>query len=197
MQIILSIILDDSHLFRFLPTTKAAHGWNGVLSSFDSIWSVLWSPFPLPCYVCHCSRWVCCARWFNLFFSFDLYVSLHSLQLQHIRLTLVRGAGRKTGAKRSSGSLPPSYIIFVTMQWCGSTRGESTWCIYFHFQLLKAQLAVIMLLFAILCLCATPLPSHRFKTRVTSFTTVEGHEGSKMLILKMKRPSLFMFQPGQ
>lgn len=49
----------------------------------------------------------------------------------------------------------------------------------------------------ILCLCVTPLPSHRFKTRVTSFTTVEGHEGSKMLILKMKRPSLFMFQPGQ
>ena len=151
MQIILPIILDDSHLFRFLPTTKAAHGWNSVLSSFDSIWSVLWSSFPLPCYVCHCSRWVCCAWWFNLFFSFDLYVSSLlslQLQLQHIRLTLVRGAGRKTGAKRSSGSLPPSYIIFVTMQWCGSTRGESAWCIHFHFQLLKAKLAVNMLPFA-------------------------------------------------
>eukprot|EP00984_Skeletonema_dohrnii_P017189 scaffold7772_cov128-Skeletonema_dohrnii-CCMP3373.AAC.1 len=48
-----------------------------------------------------------------------------------------------------------------------------------------------------LCDYATMWFNQRFKTRVTSFTTVEGtKDRSKMLILKMKRPPLFMFQPG-
>lgn len=32
---------------------------------------------------------------------------------------------------------------------------------------------------------------------MTSFTAVEGHDGSRFVILKMKRPTLFIFKPGQ
>lgn len=39
--------------------------------------------------------------------------------------------------------------------------------------------------------------NQRFKTKVSEFTAVEGHDGSKMVILKMERPTLFMFEPGQ
>ena len=39
--------------------------------------------------------------------------------------------------------------------------------------------------------------NHRFTTRIKSFVSVEGHEGSKMVILRIKRPTLFNFQPGQ
>ena len=39
--------------------------------------------------------------------------------------------------------------------------------------------------------------NQRFAPRVTEFTAIEDQEGSKMVILKMKRPTLFIFQPGQ
>jgi hypothetical protein len=122
----------------------AAHGRNGVLSSLYSIWIVLWSSLPLPRFVCHCSWWVSSmfCMMIQLFFTFvqRLIIDL----LQHIRLTLPRGVGRKTEAKQSNGSLPPSYIIFATMQRCGSTRGESARCIYL--QLLQVQCLLNVLL---------------------------------------------------
>lgn len=37
----------------------------------------------------------------------------------------------------------------------------------------------------------------RFEPTVTEFTAIEDHEGSKMIILKMNRPTLFIFKPGQ
>ena len=39
--------------------------------------------------------------------------------------------------------------------------------------------------------------NQRFETKVTEFTAVEGYDGSKMIILKMLRPTLFRFKPGQ
>ena len=32
---------------------------------------------------------------------------------------------------------------------------------------------------------------------MTSFIAVKGHDGSRFVILKMKRPTLFVFKPGQ
>lgn len=39
--------------------------------------------------------------------------------------------------------------------------------------------------------------NQRFVTQVVSFTAAEGGQGSRMIILKLRRPTLFFFQPGQ
>ena len=39
--------------------------------------------------------------------------------------------------------------------------------------------------------------NRRFTTQVTSFVSVLGHEGSKMIILRIEKPILFNYQPGQ
>ncbi len=63
-----------------------------------------------------------------LFFAFSTDASSF-VSLQLTRLTLPKGAGRRTEVKRSSGLLLLSSIIFATMQRCGLTRGESK-CVY-------------------------------------------------------------------
>lgn len=39
--------------------------------------------------------------------------------------------------------------------------------------------------------------NHRYKTRLHSAKTVEGKDGSRMLLIKIRRPALFQFKPGQ
>ena len=39
--------------------------------------------------------------------------------------------------------------------------------------------------------------NQRFAPRVTEFTAIEDQEGSNMVMLKMKHPTLFIFHPGQ
>ena len=39
--------------------------------------------------------------------------------------------------------------------------------------------------------------NHKYKTRLLASTTLEGSNGSKMMILKLRRPILFRFKPGQ
>jgi predicted ferric reductase len=48
-----------------------------------------------------------------------------------------------------------------------------------------------------LCDYAMMYLNQRFNTKVISFTAVEGHEGSRMVILKLRKPTLFIFQSGQ
>ena len=53
----------------------------------------------------------------TLSFAFDPFIDrclITFVSLQHIRLTLARGAGRRIGAKRSSGLLLLSSITFAT-----------------------------------------------------------------------------------
>ena len=44
---------------------------------------------------------------------------------------------------------------------------------------------------------APSLLNHTYKTRVVSASCVLGSDGSRMLFIKMKKPILFQFKPGQ
>ena len=39
--------------------------------------------------------------------------------------------------------------------------------------------------------------NHKYKTRILSSKSVEGSDGSRMLLVKIRRPTLFQFMPGQ
>lgn len=48
-----------------------------------------------------------------------------------------------------------------------------------------------------LCDRAAMYLNHRYKARLVSSSTIEGSSGCKMIILRLRRPELFCFKPGQ
>jgi hypothetical protein len=39
--------------------------------------------------------------------------------------------------------------------------------------------------------------NHKYRTRISSASAVEGSDGSRMLLIKIQRPDIFQFKPGQ